>query len=66
MLLEWIWSIALIFGGIIFVLAGVAFNVLSYRFSGKYFSVGGLQIVTGVTLLVAAWINKPFQIVFGE
>ena len=36
MLLEWIGFIALIFGGIIFVLAGVAFNVLSYGFSGKY------------------------------
>ena len=57
MLLEWIGFIALIFGGIIFVLAGVAFNVLSYGFSGKYFAVGGLQIVAGVTLLIAAWIN---------
>jgi hypothetical protein len=63
-LLEWIGFIALIFGGIIFVLAGVAF-MLSYRFSGKYFAVGGLQIVAGVTLLVAAWRNKPFLIVFG-
>ena len=62
---EWIWFITLILGGIIFVLAGVAFNVIAYVFSGKYFSVGGLQIVAGVTLLVAAWLNKPFQIVFG-
>ena len=65
MLLEWIGFIALIFGGIIFVLAGVAFNVISYGFSGKYVAVGGLQMVAGVTLLVAAWLNKPFQIAFG-
>ena len=29
------------------------------------FNRRGLQIVAGVTLLVAAWLNKPFQIVFG-
>lgn len=51
----------LIVGGCL-VIAGIYAAVLCSGFSGKNGKEAAILVVTGIVLLVSAWMNKPFDI----